>query len=49
MLELSSKGNLCLPEYDSWEDVDKNAMGNIMQDSLVKIFERNHIVRRTIM
>ncbi len=41
MLKLSSKGNLYLWEYDSWEDIDKNSMGNIMQESLVKIFERN--------
>ena len=41
MLKLSSKGNLYLQEYDSWEEIDANAMGNIMQESLVKIFERN--------
>ena len=40
-LDLSATGNLCLPEYHSWQEMDENSMGNIMQESLVKIFERN--------
>lgn len=41
MLELSAQGNLYLPEYNSWKDIDANSIGNIMNESLVKIFERN--------
>ena len=40
-LDLSATGNLCLPEYHSWQEMDENSMGNIMQESLAKIFERN--------
>lgn len=40
-LRLTSEGNIVLPEFDSWQEMDENSMGNIMQESLVKIFERN--------
>lgn len=40
-LYLSCTGDLYLSEFHSWEDIDENSMGNIMQESLVKIFERN--------
>ena len=40
-LDLSATGNLCLPEFQSYEEMDENILGNIMQESLVKIFERN--------
>lgn len=41
LLELSPSGNLCVSDMAEWTDCDNHAMGNIMNESLVSMFERN--------
>ena len=40
-LFLTCTGNLYVPEFHSWKDIDDNSIGNIMNESLVRMFERN--------
>lgn len=39
--DLSPKGDLIVGEFNTWEEIDANPIGNIMQESLVRMFERN--------
>ena len=39
--DLSPKGDLIVGEFKTWEEIDANPIGNIMQESLVRMFERN--------
>ena len=39
--DLSPKGELIVGEFNTWEEKDANPIGNIMQESLVRMFERN--------
>ena len=41
MLHLSPKGDLTVAEFKTWEEKDANPIGNIMEESLVRMFERN--------
>ena len=40
-LELSPKGGLTIVDFNTWEEIDANPIGNIMEESLVRMFERN--------
>ena len=39
--DLSPKGELIVGEFNTWEEKDANPIGNIMEESLVRMFERN--------
>ena len=39
--DLSPKGDLTVAEFKTWEEKDANPIGNIMEESLVRMFERN--------
>lgn len=41
LLELTPDGKLVTFEFKEWKEQDANAIGNIMQESLVDMFERN--------
>lgn len=41
LLELTPDGKLVTFEFKEWKEQDANAIGNIMQESLIDMFERN--------
>lgn len=41
ILNLTPHGNLNVIDFHSWEEIDANPLGNIMEESLVRMFERN--------